>query len=43
MNRAASVTVLSVCFSLSAVEMLVTGFVAKIAPREKRNLVISIW
>src|ERR1044071_551951 len=33
MNSATSVTVFSMLFNLSAVEMLVTGFVAKIAPR----------
>jgi hypothetical protein len=43
MNNAASVTIFSCCFSLSVAEMLVTGFIAKIAPRENRYLVISIW
>jgi hypothetical protein len=41
-NSAASVTIFSMLFNLSAVEMLVTGFVAKIAPRENRYLVLGI-
>ena len=46
MNSAASVTVFSVSFNLSSLEMLVTGFVAKIAPRESQYLVIGnfgVW